>query len=565
MSCSTNEKPYPKAMIQAEECITAHPDSALAYLATLKEEIKNEPKETQMYYNLLTIKAQDKAYMPHTSDSLIKITTDFYENYGDSDKLMEAYYYLGSVYRDMKDAPRALKAFQDAIDVGKTGKRYDILAQTYGQMGSLFAWQEIYDESLKSCKLALKYHLLMKNQFKVSIATRDLARMYHSQKKIDSARIYYDKAYKYISSLNNKEAINSFLSELGCFYYDIGKTELAKKMLLTAVKGKYDIKNAILNLGMIYQDAQQLDSAQYYFNQTLNTNDILKQQYALIHLSQIESERKNYQKALDYAYEYNKFRDSIEILTQTETIGKIQALYNYQHTEKDNAQLRLANENKRTQVYQLMSAIMIIIATGLSIFLHLRKKKQKAIEQERKLRLINEEKYAQSLEHIKENEKKIWELEQRLNEAKENDIVNRRIIQSHKEQLEHINCQVIAARNEQNLLEKTFEQSQIYLLFHKVSNDNTIKITEKEWTLLQIEIDKTYHNFTDHLYTLYPQLSLLELRICYLIKISMQVKDIANLLNRSKSAISIARTRLYKKIHRTEGTVEMLDQFIINL
>lgn len=143
MSCSTNEKPYPKAMIQAEECIIAHPDSALAYLATLKEEIKNEPKETQMYYNLLTIKAQDKAYMPHTSDSLIKITTDFYENYGDSDKLMEAYYYLGSVYRDMKDAPRALKAFQDAIDVGKTGKRYDILAQTYGQMGSLYTRQEL--------------------------------------------------------------------------------------------------------------------------------------------------------------------------------------------------------------------------------------------------------------------------------------------------------------------------------------------------------------------------------------------------------------------------------------
>lgn len=106
-------------MIQAEECIIEHPDSALAYLSSLEKEIKGEPKETQMYYYLLTIKAKDKLYIYHTSDSLIKVITQFYEDYGNNDKLMEAYYYMGSVYRDMNDAPRALKAFQDAIDVGK--------------------------------------------------------------------------------------------------------------------------------------------------------------------------------------------------------------------------------------------------------------------------------------------------------------------------------------------------------------------------------------------------------------------------------------------------------------
>lgn len=232
MSCSTNEKPYPKAMIQAEECITAHPDSALAYLATLKEEIKNEPKETQMYYNLLTIKAQDKAYMPHTSDSLIKITTDFYENYGDSDKLMEAYYYLGSVYRDMNDAPRALKAFQDAVDVGKTGKRYDILAQTYGQMGSLYTRQELYNEALSSSKQALKYDLLVKDLSKVSIDLRDIARAYYSKKQQDSAFHYYNKAYKIALESQNDKTINSLISEIGCFYYDIGERDSAKAILI---------------------------------------------------------------------------------------------------------------------------------------------------------------------------------------------------------------------------------------------------------------------------------------------------------------------------------------------
>lgn len=565
MSCSINEKTYPKAMIQAEECITAHPDSALAYLATLKEEIKNEPKETQMYYNLLTIKAQDKAYIYHTSDSLIKITTAFYENYGDSDKLMEAYYYLGSVYRDMNDAPRALRAFQDAVDIGKNSKRYDILAQTYGQMGSLFTRQELFEESLDACKQALKYHSLLEDYSKVSIAIRNIARIYYSQKVQDSAQIYYDKAYRYALSSKDSKKINSLLSELGCFYYDLGKKDSAKIMLLKAIDENYDIENAILNLGIIYHNAKQLDSAQYYFFKTINFKDIYKQRYAYMHLSQIELERKNYHNALDYAYKFQIIRDSIDIITRTEAISKIHALYNYQHTEKENNQLKLDNESKKTLEFMLLFALMFFIAISLGAILHIRNKKQKTIDQEIKLRQIKEKQYAQSLERIEDNRRKIHELEQKLYRAKENDDVNKQIIQSQKEQLEYINNQVIALRNEQSLLESTLEKSQIYLLFHKAGNDENIKITENEWAALQKAIDETYHDFTDRLYALYPQLSLLELRICYLIKISMQVKDIAKLLNRSKPAISVARTRLYKKIHRTEGTVEMFDQFITNL
>ncbi|WP_455668401.1 tetratricopeptide repeat protein [Phocaeicola sp.] len=552
-------------MIQAEECIIEHPDSALAYLSSLEKEIKDEPKETQMYYYLLTIKAKDKLYIYHTSDSLIKVITQFYEDYGNNDKLMEAYYYMGSVYRDMNDAPRALKAFQDAIDVGKDSKRYDLLAQTYGQMATLFAYQELYEESLIACKQSLKYHSLLKNYSKIAVAIRNIARMYYSQKEQDSALIYYQKAYSYALESKDNNRINSLLSELGCFFYDIGKKDSAKSLLIKAIDKGYDIENAIFNLGIIYLDAQQLDSAQYYLSQSTNFKDIYKQQYAYTYLSKIEKEKRNYLKALDYAYTAQKLRDSSEVITQTEAINKIQSLYNYQHTEKENNQLRLDNESRKAQIYRLLFTLMLFTLISLFTIIYIRKRKQKSIEQEKILRLLKEKQYAQSLEHIEDNKKKIYKLEQQLHEAAENDILNKQIIQSQKEQLEHINSQVFAVRNEQDLLEKTFKQSPIYLLFHKIGNDETIKITEKEWATLQQEIDKTYQNFTDRLYALYPQLSLLELRICYLIKISMPVRDIAQLLNRSKSAISIGRTRLYKKIHGTEGTVEMMDQFIANL
>ena len=52
-----------------------------------------------MRYKLLTIKANDKAYITHTSDSLILSLVDYYEHDGDPAYLGEAYYYAGSTYK----------------------------------------------------------------------------------------------------------------------------------------------------------------------------------------------------------------------------------------------------------------------------------------------------------------------------------------------------------------------------------------------------------------------------------------------------------------------------------
>lgn len=553
-------------MLQAENCIITYPDSALFYLSTLKNEIKNEPEETQMYYNLLTIKAEDKLYIPHTSDSLIKVITKFYEEYDDNDKLMEAYYYMGSTYRDMKDAPRALRAFQDAIGLRKDSKRFDIIVQIYGQMGKLFAYQGLYDESIIANQKILNYFIGKEGKIQVLLAKRNIARMYASKEKIDSALLYYDDAYKEALKSENDIIAGNILGEIGCLYYDIGKLDSSKTILQHVITDNRNSTNVLLNLGIIYQQFNQIDSAQYFLSQVTESEDIYKERIAYKYLAKIEAYRKNYEKAFKYAFECLILRDSVDIITNTEAIGKIQALYDYQHIEKEKDKILFKYENKRAQVYQLFFILTSVITLSFVIIVFLRKKKQQIIEQERKLRLLKEKQYKHSLEYIEDNKQKQHLLEMQLCEiVEEKDTLNKQLIKTQKELLELSNQQVITARNEKNLLEYSFKQSAIYLLFHKINNDETIKITEDNWNELRVTIDKTYQNFTDKLYTLYPQISLLELRICYLIKISMQVKDIAQLLNRSKSAISISRTRLYKKIHGKEGSVEMMDQFIIEL
>ena len=108
---------YPPVMQQAEKLMNTRPDSALHILEGMADSLAMLSDEARMYYHLLTIQAKDKQYITHTDDSLINRIVEFYEDEGNDERLMMAYYYQGSTYRDMNDAPRALKAFQQAFDL----------------------------------------------------------------------------------------------------------------------------------------------------------------------------------------------------------------------------------------------------------------------------------------------------------------------------------------------------------------------------------------------------------------------------------------------------------------
>ena len=85
-----NNKPYPHTMQVADKLVYSNPDSACLLLEQLRDSITTEPKATQIYYQLLNIKARDKAYITHTSDSLILEVLHYYEDKKDKTHLPDA-------------------------------------------------------------------------------------------------------------------------------------------------------------------------------------------------------------------------------------------------------------------------------------------------------------------------------------------------------------------------------------------------------------------------------------------------------------------------------------------
>lgn len=563
LGCSRH-RPYPLFMEQAQSCMETAPDSALHCLSLLKDSIRREPEETQMYYHLLTIKAKDKLYIRHTSDSLVNLIVKYYNEHSDKNKLIEAYYYQGSVYRDLHDAPSALDAFHEVISrskelpVADRKQSADLMARTYNQMGTLFAYQGLYDESLQANRESVNCYLAQGKKDKTPYPLRNIARMYDAKHQKDSALHYYQKAYRTALSARSPHKAYRILGELGSFYYySLAKADSAKQMLITALNHQPDMANALLVLGDVYRGEARWDSACYYLHRAIEYGDIYKQHSAYRHLSSIEIQKHNAPQAITYIQQAQLLADSIKEITRTEAIAQINSLYNYQHIQKENYTLLLENEKENALSWILGCISLAIAGVAVGIYFYYRKKVQTILLQTYKCNKLKEEREAMSMEAHEENIRKIKELEQ----AK----ALQDLLLAQKEQLEAKNQEIIASLKKQKVLQDSLRQTSIYHFFHQACTQADSKMTEEKWSELQKEVDTAYPNFSKCLYELSPKLSVIELQICYLMKISIPPTHIAIFTNRTKAAISNARTRLAKRLLGEQSSTEELDALISDL
>jgi DNA-binding NarL/FixJ family response regulator len=72
--------------------------------------------------------------------------------------------------------------------------------------------------------------------------------------------------------------------------------------------------------------------------------------------------------------------------------------------------------------------------------------------------------------------------------------------------------------------------------------------TEDDWNMFLIRFEEKHKNFFKKLKMLYPQLTNNDLRLCACLKLGLESKDIASLMNISVRAVENNRYRLRKKL-----------------
>lgn len=559
---SCDNKPLPYTMKVANSLVNTHPDSVLALLKQFRDSINLEPKETQIYYQLLTIKAKDKAYITHTSDSILLKVLHYYENKKDKRHLPEVYYYAGRVYRDLGDAPQALDFFFQAIDASYLYMDYKLVSRIYSQIGTLYLYQNVYDKAPEAFSKAYQFSILSKDSISMIYNLRDIGRAFSTQEKVDSAIYYYKKADMLADkteNLNLKRIING---ELSGYYTKLGMYQEAYKSMQIAFK-----KINVINLAPRYSTAaqyyyytNQLDSAIYYYTQLSFMDKYSYKAEGYQGLSYIARSKGEYKKALEYLDKDLAYTDSARSIIQTEIVRKINSLYNYQLKEKENNRLQHQASNHKIWNIILISFLIFLMLLFVTYQQYHKRKEQETLLQQEKIERILREEYNQSLSYIEQNKRQIKELEESLKVAeKTSNLLTQDLLRLQKRNIEKNNEQIIV---KQELKEHTItilKKSSIYKKFLQV--DQGEKIRKEDWQELIKSIDETYSQFTQRLLELYP-MKTIEMQVCLLIKIGLSPTQIAFITAHTKQAITSIRKRLCKKVFKREGSPEEWDIFI---
>lgn len=563
-----DRKPYPQSLIIADSLASIQPDSAIALLKTLEDNIKTEPESTQMYYQSLCIKANDKAYIRHTSDSLILLVLHYYIEKRDERHLPEAYYYAGRVYRDLEDAPQALDYFEKAIDALPINEGYQLKSKIYSQMGTLFLYQKTYDEALKMFKEAQKCDIALKDSANMVFNLRDIADSYRCIDQNDSSIYYFQKAYNLAEVQGNQKLMAMVQNQMASLYSNLGKYDLARKLLQPSLD-TLDIhsKSGIFSIASkLYHRMGYIDSASYYYNELLKCGTIYAKQTAHKGLAKIAILHDNPQKALLHLNQYIQYTDFIHQITDTENVRRLNSLYNYQLREKENNRLKIENKEKQNLIIYIISIGLFIIASLFAYLQRNKRKKQLLKIQLKNLRQLKEEQYKKSSLFIEENKRKIEELEQKLQEADQTNHILRTQLKEQIELTLYTNKQAEIELTRRKQSNSTLLESEIYKYIQKQLTTKTNKklLSNNDWKELEKVINNTYEGFSKNLRNYYD-LNEHEYSVCLLIKINIPPIDIAKLTNHSKEAITSTRRRLYEKVFGKKGSPKDWDEFILSL
>ena len=565
--CACGHGSYPSVLLRADSLASVAPDSARTLLARWADSVAHAPERVRMYHRLLTIKAADKAYVRHTSDSLIKKVVAYYEDGGDKSLLPEAYYYAGRVYRDLGDAPQALDYFERAADVLPPRGQEVLAGKIYSQTGTLFLYQQMYEEALEMFRRAYAYDVKAGDVRGQVFALRDITNVYQRMEKLDSTLAYIQKAHVLASECGNVDMLSLVQGQRLSLYLQLQKYDSAEVCLREAFKHVHKANHSGLYsmASQLYNYTGRLDSAIYYWNLLVDSGTIYAKGMSHFALAQVAMRRKDTDKALRHFVQYQLCEDSIRRLTNTETIRQMHSLYNYKLREKENQKLKAEKRQRQMLLYGISGGCILFLSMAFGYVQYVRRKRAELLQRLEYANRVKEETEQRSEQFIRENEQKIVALEQQLREA---DAAHREQLQRQKEMLQLENRQAQTVLEKQRLVEAAMKDMDVRKDLEARLSTGYIgskMLKEKDWLSIEGEIEVLFSGFKEKLQALYPDFSDFEYRLCLLIRLGMRPVDMAELTAHTKESVTAARRRMYEKVFRKKGTPKDWDSVVLSL
>lgn len=524
-----------------------NPALALKMLDSIYVDARNASEYTIMKYDLLKIRLEDKSYIPHTSNRTIENLMKYFEDNGTIKDKQEAYYYAGSVYRDLDDTPRAIENFYKSIETvdNKNKKECDsiILRNAYSNLHYLFVNVQDYNNALKMAQMD---YSISKALNKMTINTMIQITTAYLNMDMEKEGIHYlDEAF---NCLKDKKYANedNFIYLVLYHYSNLNLKDKANECYNLIKKRKLKRMDAFVRniLGNYYMLIGQQDSAIACYEYIINEK---KDEHAMYDTAKklflIYSENGNKDKAIKYGAEFVRMSEKLDLAKNSELAATVNNKYKY-HLDQSRMQKMESERTMYLRIAIIIGFSAVLLTLAFVIF-YMRKKnitlrRQLALTDSlnsvkaqmsdiKKNTLLKEQQLASAQSEIADKEQKMKEISEEL---------------QHNEQL--------LETTQKRLNDKMKQSEQLMQMLHKAELEDSAsdvveavrksaegkkKLSATEWQQLYSAVNSLYPDFKDSLMSRDGNLSEQQMQMCYLMRIGLTGPQINNVVDISRTTV----------------------------
>ena len=519
-SCQ-HRTPITTVFAEAENLMYTHPDSALKLLQTIPTPEQLTGQE-QADYALLMTQAKSRNRIYATSDSLIRIAVDYYQNSDEMGQKAKSLLYLGDVLMDMERYADATLPLKQAEELMEHVSDRQIQTMIYSKVGYL-------NRKAGNYNLALIYN---KKALAINQAYQDTDRIVSNLINIidletkDNAHIYIQLLQDVVVDASpslQKKAFNN----IGVYYKDRKQFKEAEHFFQKSILLSKEVPyHSFRNLADIYIAQNKHEQADSLYQIALQSPNWAIQARIYENLYKSKLDLGQHQEAVRYMNQYIQAVDSFYTDREASQIQEIQQKYDNEVILRQKAQIEI-------WLYRIIFSFILIITITLTVAWNLDKKRQKQM-------LALQEQICKITVSAEADKAEITKLNEMLVQNK----LFKQAIQL-----------------------STLEDIQALEFYLRLLQSPLTYNPKNDLPLLQHWLNLAYNNFAIRWRNAYPNLTSTELTLCYLQRMGYTQKRMSTIMRVKEETIkrNIYRTCEHLNIQndkeRGKDSTEKIEKF----
>jgi tetratricopeptide (TPR) repeat protein len=483
---------------------------------------------------------------------------------GKKEKIGSAYYELTYSYEIIGEYDSALENALTAIKIFRETENKRMISMTLNEIGLIF----LSNTDPASLQKAVHYfHLFLngvlplKDTMEIAGAYSNIGLAYTYLDLYDSALFYTREALELRKKINHKLTTGISYGNIAFIYSNTGVYDSVIYYNNLALD-IYNKENYLYGINEIYNsklsfyiNIKNYDSAKVYAFKRLEIAKKIESKYIFenTYYSMVKYFKAigDYENAFKYFELYNEIEKEIQSDETLDKIAVLQTIYDFERKEN---QIVLLEEKDRINYLKqvlLVVGIILLLITSIVVIVSIRRKRIKDRQ------LHNAEKQV----HLKD--KQLAQVKLEKSQAKEQEL-NKEIEYKSKQLTTHA----------LNMMQKNKLLQELHLkvkeITRKVEPDikpecrrlgvvlSRTMQAEKDWELFKNYFEDVNKGFYEKLYLINSELSPNDFKLCALIRLNMNIKETASVLNISPDSVKTARYRLRKKLN-LEGETDLYE------